>query len=150
MKRKLIVLAALLAVPCVAFAANRIYQIPTNCGDCEAGTPLPDPGTAQLLDAFGVPSSPYYQKTGVTYAPGDTVTICNAIGCATYTISNNNVYTNGQWVNGASHKPGGGGGGGSGAGGGGIAGGGSGIGDPTPPDGDGCPGCNPTVTVGAG
>jgi len=150
MIRKLVILAAVVMLPCVAQAAS--WQIPANCGSCAAQTPLPDDGTASLLNAFGNPKAANYIGPN-KYAPGDTVTICNSAGCATYTISANGLYQSGTWTNGADHtppRPGGSGGGGSGSGGGGLAGGGSGIGDPTPPDGDGCPGCNPTVTVGAG
>jgi hypothetical protein len=150
MIRKLI-LSLLLTVPVSsAFAANS-WVVSADCG-CALVTPLPDQGTANKLDAYGVPGAPFYIGT-IAYSPGDTITICNNVSCAQYTRTTDKKYANGQASNQTPHPPkipGGGGGGGSGSGGGGFAGGGSGIGDPTPPDGDGCPGCNPTVTVGAG
>lgn len=141
MKRKLVLLAVLFVLPTgSAFAANWLISQP--CG-CAISTPIPDPSTQAVLDNFGNTHSPTYIGP-YSYNPGDTVTICNGLGCSTYSITDNHLYSNGQYQPAAGHPSGGGGGGSGSNGGGGISlGGGTGG---TGGDED-CH-CNPTVTVG--
>jgi hypothetical protein len=89
--------------PCMA-SASSAYTVhlqdskqPYICVQCDLSTPVPDPKTRDIISAWKEGKAPFVVGAVHSLKGGDSVSVCNGCGCATYTLSDDGIWGDGDF-----------------------------------------------------
>ncbi|GLQ98056.1 hypothetical protein [Dyella mobilis] len=103
MKKLWILLVLFVSWPYAANASD-IYSVhlqnsqqPYVCVQCDLRTPIPDQKTREILSAWQEGKAPFAASMAQSLKDGDRATVCNGCGCASYMLSHDGIWFDGDF-----------------------------------------------------